>query len=143
MRQKLLSTPLPVLIFGLVLLFAFATGCGTCTQLPVPVTPTNTGDFVLLKEQITNDYRLVNDTLRFIYDESYNDTALKYKIYNNAGEVVYSDTDRSFPIRYGRNYITLPLPLATFSPWARMNPLLLEVRNAKNRKYYLKFQYRP
>ncbi len=108
----------------------------------IPTVPTNDKkDYSQLSYQITNDYRYITETLRFVYDEKYNDNALKYKIYANDGSIVFSNTDQVFPIRYGRNHIELKLPKSTFAHWGLLSPLLLEVTNAKNQKQYLKFNY--
>jgi hypothetical protein len=117
--------------------------CCGCRGIPhtIPSVATNEDDYSLLQDQITNDYRHVNSVLRFIYDEKYNNTQLHYKIYAVDGSLVYSDADEAFTIRYGRNYIALQLDKTTFSAWALLNPLLLEVTNAKNQKQYLKFNY--
>ena len=98
-------------------------------------------DYFLLKAGINNDAWFIEEELRFIYDEPYNDTELKYKIYANDGKVLYSNLDKAVNIRYGRNYIELKFDQLTFGNWASKNPLLLEVTNAKNNKQYLKFNY--
>lgn len=103
--------------------------------------PINTDDYLLLQNEISNDFRFIEEDLKFIYDEAYNDTELKYKIYANDGTVLYSNLDKAVSIRYGRNYIELKFEKTNFGSWATKNPLLLEVTNAKKNKQYLKFNY--
>ena len=132
------------------LLFLFLSSCLTYNA-SLPTTPnpatvpqilTNESmDYSILENEISNDYRYINDKLLFVYDEKYNSTELKYKIFSQTGEVLFSNINMPINITYGRNYIKLNFPKTVYRNWGTLNPLLLEVTNEKNQKQYLKFIY--
>lgn len=98
------------------------------------ITPSADVNYAVLSDEISSDYRMIGrEPLKFKYRELYESSQLSYKIYDSRNTVVQTQVDEPVSIRYGTNYIALPLPGLSSGRFT------LEVTNAKNRKKYLHF----
>jgi hypothetical protein len=115
------------------LIFCVLTSCGTTNRYNL-INPSANDNYTVLLDQVTSEYRMIGvNTLKFSYRELYESNQLIYKIYNDKHNVVQTESDEPVAIRYGTNYIDLPLSNLSSGRF------VLEVINAKNRKKYLHF----
>lgn len=98
------------------------------------ISPSANDNYTVLSDEVTSEYRMIGvNTLKFSYRELYESNRLIYKIYDDRHTVVQTEFDAPIVIRYGTNYVDLPLPTLSSGRF------VLEVVNAKNQKKYLHF----
>lgn len=115
------------------LIFCILTSCGTINRYNL-INPSANDNYTVLSDEVTSEYRMIGvNTLKFSYRELYESNRLIYKIYDDRHTVVQTEFDAPIVIRYGTNYVDLPLPTLSSGRF------VLEVVNAKNQKKYLHF----
>jgi len=111
----------------------FLSSCCTVNKYS-SITPSADDNYTELIDEVSSEYRMIgNGPLKFRYRELYEFNQLSYNIYDNKNKVVQTQIDEPVSIRYGTNYINLPLSNLSSGRF------ILEVVNTKNRKKYLHF----
>jgi hypothetical protein len=98
--------------------------------------------FVRLHKQEDAAYVLCNGLLRFEYTNDINANEVEVKVYDisSASRKPVALPDEKLPVQPGQNYMQLDLRSSAGMMGKHM--YLLELRNAKNERWYLKFEYR-
>jgi hypothetical protein len=96
------------------------------------------GTYSKLRPSLDGSYSIVPETLRFVYNNQYTPTDLKYKISDLNGKDL---TPKDIVLHANSGENTFAIPLKKLSEFKSKNYYILEVYNAKNQRTVLMFKY--
>jgi hypothetical protein len=97
------------------------------------------GDFLKLKPAIDGNSHMIDQFLRFTFQESYNTKILDFDFYNDKDEKV-TPSDLNLVDKYGSNYYEVDL--SKYSAFEEGKYYTLKIQDLNKKDFYLKFKYK-